>query len=710
MSDTTYVDPDPETMADPNDEALRKIHAEAMKRFDNIQSTVYDERMLCLSDRRFVSIAGAQWEGALQLQFENKPRMEVNKVLLGVMRIINEKRNNPVTVEFLAKDDADADQADFVNGLFRADEQDSNAEEAYNNAFEEAVTGGFGAWRLRADYEDKESEDNDYQRICIEPIYDADSCVFFDLSSQRQDKSDAKFAFVLIAKTHEDLLEEWGEDPAGFDKSITQCYFDWVTDNQAYIAEYYVAEEVKEMVQVWRDVLGEEKKYYKADFQNDPGLLERLPITGNTFVRKKATVRTKIHKYLLSGQSVLEDCGYIAGTQIPIVPVYGRRFYIDGVERCVGHVRPGKDPQRILNVEVSKMVELAATSSPSIPILMPEQIAGHESSWNRRNIDLPGYLLTNPITDAQGNMLPAGPIGYIAPPEIPQAWAALIQLANQDIEQILGNRQNTDKIVANISEETVASVQSSVDMQTYTFISNFALAMKRSGEIYLPMGKEIYVDEGRKVKTITEQGDAQVAEIKAPAMSDNGATTANDLSKASFDVITDVGPSSKSRRDATVKKLMQMIAVPGLDPQTMQILQYLILLNTEGEGIQDAREYARKNLVKNGVLKPTDEEAKAMQLESAKPDPNAELLKAAANEANANAQRAQADVVKTMAEIEQINAKTIETLATVEAKTNGMAIQLAELAGYLMPKGSPGQEPQPLPAGTTIPQLNQPAP
>jgi len=421
-------------------------------------------------------------------------------------------------------------------------------------------------------------------------------------------------------------------------------------------------------------------------------------------------VRTKIHKYILSGQSVLEDCGYIAGENIPIVMEWGQRPIIDGIERPSGHVQAGMDPQRILNVEVSKMVELAAISAPAIPIVTAEQIKGYESSWNRRNIDIPGYLLVNAMTDAQGNTLPAGPIATLNPPDIPPAQAVLIQMADKYIEDILGNRQNTDKIVSNISEETVAAVQGSLDMQTYQYLSNFANSMKRCGEIWLSMAKELYVDQGRKVSTLGEGDKIIKVNLKTPMMSDKGAVLGNDLTKASFDVMVDIGPSSKSRRDATVKKLMQMIAVPGLDPQTMQILQYLILLNTEGEGIQDAREYARKNLVKNGVLKPTDEEAKAMAVESQKPDPNAELLKAAANEANANAQRAQADVVKTMAEIEQINAKTIETLATVEAKTNGMAVQLAELAGFLMPKGSPGQEPQPLPPGTTIPQLNQPAP
>ena len=75
------------------------------------------------------------------------------------MRIINEYRNNRITVDFVPKDGAtDDDLADTCDGLYRADEQDSYADEAYDNAFEEAVGGGFGAWRLRTEYEDPEDD------------------------------------------------------------------------------------------------------------------------------------------------------------------------------------------------------------------------------------------------------------------------------------------------------------------------------------------------------------------------------------------------------------------------------------------------------------------------------------------------------------------------------------------------------------------------
>ena len=63
-----------------------------------------DERRQALEDREFYSVAGKQWAGKLGEQFENKPKFESNKVHLAVIRIINEYRNNPVTVDFISKD------------------------------------------------------------------------------------------------------------------------------------------------------------------------------------------------------------------------------------------------------------------------------------------------------------------------------------------------------------------------------------------------------------------------------------------------------------------------------------------------------------------------------------------------------------------------------------------------------------------------------
>ena len=125
-------------------------------------------------------------KGPIGEQFENKPRFEVNKIHLSVIRIINEYRNNRIAVDFVSKDGSPDDGlAETCNGLYRADEQDSVADEAFDNAFEEGVGGGFGAWRLRTTYEDDEDDENEKQRIRFEPIYDADSSVL--LRSRRKE-------------------------------------------------------------------------------------------------------------------------------------------------------------------------------------------------------------------------------------------------------------------------------------------------------------------------------------------------------------------------------------------------------------------------------------------------------------------------------------------------------------------------------------------
>jgi len=92
------------------EQRLSNLHAEAVAEFDNIQGAMRDERLQALQDRRFYSLAGAQWEGALGEQFANKPKFEVNKIHLAVLRIISEYRNNRITVDFLSKEGNEYDK------------------------------------------------------------------------------------------------------------------------------------------------------------------------------------------------------------------------------------------------------------------------------------------------------------------------------------------------------------------------------------------------------------------------------------------------------------------------------------------------------------------------------------------------------------------------------------------------------------------------
>ena len=672
----------------PNDQRLANLHAEALRQFNDIQTALRDERLQCLQDRRFYSLCGAQWEGPLYDQYENKPRFEVNKIMLAVIRIVNEYRNNRITVDYVSKDGTENDKlAEVCDGLYRADEQASVADEAYDNAFEEAVGGGIGAWRLRTVYEDEEDDEDDRQRIRFEPIYDADSSVFFDLNAKRQDKSDAKYCFVVTSMTRESYKETYNDDPTDWPKIIHQYEFDWSTPDVVFVAEYYKLEEKTETIRIFQAIDGTEERYTQTDFANDETLEETLMAIGTREVRQKRVKRMRVRKYIMSGGKVLEDAGYIAGKCIPIVVVYGKRWFVDNIERCMGAVRLAKDAQRLKNMQLSKLGEISALSSIEKPIMTPEQVAGHQVMWAEDNLRDYPYLLINPVSGPDGNTQIAGPVAYTRSAAIPPAMAALLQITEQDMQDILGNPQGADKMVSGVSGKAVELIQTRVDMQTFIYMSNFAKGMKRCGEIWLSMAKEIYTEDKRKMKTIAPTGEAGMVELMQPMIDPETGSMmmANDLSDATFDVVAEVGPSSSSKRAATVRALTGMLQITQ-DPETAQVLTAMAMMNMEGEGVGDANAYFRKKLLRMGVVKPTDDEAQQLmeEMQGQPQDPNAMYLQAAAEEATAKAAKARADTVETVASAELKRAQTLETLGKVEETAQNMALTNTEAVQQIL--------------------------
>ena len=150
----------------------------------------------------------------------------------------------------------------------------------------------------------------------------------------------------------------------------------------------------------------------------------------------------------------------------------------------------------------------------------------------------------------------------------------------------------------------------------------------------------------------------------------------NDLSRASFDVAVDVGPSSSSRREATIRSLTGIMQVAS-DPETMQVLQAMAIMNMEGEGIGDVREFFRKKLVKMGAMKPNDEEAEAMAAAAKQKSSQDLALEGMAEEAQAEATAARAGVLKTVAQVENIKADTVKILADIDMQSTEQAIKIS---------------------------------
>ncbi|WP_186267811.1 portal protein [Burkholderia gladioli] len=673
-----------------------EVVEESITHFDMAYKSQQEIRLKCLQDRRFVFVDGAQWEDGLRLQFDNKPRFEVNKLHMACVRIFNEYRANRISVAFdPTNDDADKQTAEMLEGAYRHDERHSGGQEAYDNAFEEGVAGGMGAWRLRNVYADEDDEDDDTQKIVIEPIYDADSSVFFSLDGKRYDKSDAGRCWVITSMSRDEYAEKWGEPPeddyglpstaqgTSFRKVQKMTEFDWYTPDVIYVAEYYVKEEKKKKVLVYR-LPGQNKKDRKFDEselteQDRQDMLDQ----GYQHIRTRTVKARRVHKWIHDGSRVLEDCGIIAGPNIPIVPFYGKRAYIDNQERIMSHIRLGKDAQRLFNMQISLLAMISALSPRRKPIFTPEQMRGHAVNWANDNIDDNPFLLINGIDNGNGGLIPAGPIGYTEPPNVPEPLAALMQLTDASIKELTGNQEAGEQVASNISDALMERVQDKVDMMAFIYMDNMSKSIQRSGEIWLGMFREIADEDGRKIPTLGEDGKRGVAVLRQPRMVDGASQMVNDPSRGKFQVTVDTGPAFKSRRDKTVRSLVAMLQYVD-DPQLKQIITSLALTNMDGEGIDDLQEFLRMQLVQMGVVKPTDDEKKKLEaIEQQKanqpPDPQSQYFLAAAQREGAAAGKDHAQTFKTLIDAENSRADAIAKLANARQGDLQNAIQVLQL-------------------------------
>jgi hypothetical protein len=168
-----------------------------------------------------------------------------------------------------------------------------------------------------------------------------------------------------------------------------------------------------------------------------------------------------------------------------------------------------------------------------------------------------------------------------------------------------------------------------------------------------------------------------------PKVDENGqGYLANDLSKAKLSVRADVGPSSSSRRAATVRALSAVLETTQ-DPQTQTILTAMIMMNMEGEGLSDVRQYFRRQLVQMGAVKPTEEEKQALAEQQANqpPDPNSSYLLAAAQNQLADAENKRKNGQLTDAKVAQTIADALSKIAGIKQGDAAHALNVVDTLG-----------------------------
>jgi len=549
-------------MADDYDPRIQE--AVEFLKFANDADTT--NRQEALDDLKFGG--GDQWPVELQnsRNLESRPVITVNKVDNYCRQVSNQQRQQRPRIKVHATNTHDdMVDAQTIQGIIRHIEVNSNADHAYDNAFEYAVRMGWGYMRVRTNYV---SEDSFDQEIYIDPV-DNPFTVYFDPNSVAPDGSDADRCLITTMMRKDEFRKMYPDADDG-GTSFTQrgtgdSQSEWITREDIRLAEYYYTVKEKATLYLLSDGT--------ATFADDKDFFNRLDAYGITVVDKRDSYKKTIKYCKLTAVEILEERDW-AGKYLPIVPVYGRHIVIGDKRKKFGMIRYAKDPQRMYKFWQTSITEGVALAPKAKWLLAEGQDEGHENDWANANIkSFP--LLRYKQTDIDGRPAPA-PVRL--QPEPPQAgiMAAAMGVDN-DIKAIMGVFDPAQLGQGNISGKALNGQQQQVDLTNFDYYDNLTRSISHIGKICLDLIPKIY-DTERVMRIIGDDGKPELLTIN---QRDSVGRVLNDISVGQYDVVMETGPGYNSKRQEAVDNMLPLLSAA---PDLMKVAGDLVFRNMDWPG------------------------------------------------------------------------------------------------------------------------------
>jgi hypothetical protein len=558
-----------------------------------------EQRMLEEDDLRFCDPT-TQWTDEDRATRTEAGRPCLTEDLIGsfIRQVCNEQRKNKPGVQINpVGDGADDDTAEVIQGLVRHIEYSSNADTAYDTAFQSAVRTGRGFYRLCTDYEDSESDD---QEIQIKRVPNS-AMVFIDPAAQESDFSDARWGGFKTWMSRDGYKASYGESRLGNAgssawRSIGDDAPDWMSGDggACMVVEY-----------IWKELTKSKTK------------------------SGRETYKVQIKWVKCTAVEILER-GELPGIYIPIIPVLGDEIIQNGQRTWSGIVRAGKDPQKRHNYLLTSQIERIAFTPIATWMGVKGFMGKDKSSWQNAHKAQTASLEFEPV-DIAGN--PATPPQLVTQEAAIQSVTVALQGSEMGMKAVLGmydanmgNRQGGESGVA------IQRLQSQGDTGNFHFQDNLSRAIRLEGRIILSW-LPVYYDRERIVRIIGEDGSQTTVKINGSiqkpeeGMSKDQVGKTFSITTGKYDVTISTGPSYQSKRqedramagDLVAKTLDSPIATelaerlmpldiaqkaqagnhPQIPPQLQQAMQKMQMENQQlTEALHKAMDEIDQNITK----------------------------------------------------------------------------------------------------------------
>ena len=667
------------------------IIKDAIEEFEDSEQASSFNRANYQKDTSFAR-GSKQWPEAVEKQRiqEARPVLTINKLPALIRSVVNESKQNKPAIEVAPVDNgADVNTAQIINGIIRSIERNSNAQVAYGTAVDQAVTGGFGFFRIDIDYAHQDSFDLQAQ---IKRIPNALS-VHWDTSSSEFDASDWRYAFIsdhLSKEEYKKLYPDasmiaWDSADIGGDTG------NWLDDDQIRVAEYF--KRVEKMRKLYRFSVPNPETG-KSDVQtatenqmemlataffesqgvdvpntNESGLVEAfVQASGIQINAERDSTYFEVMRYIINSVEVLEEEKW-PGMCIPICPVWGDESYQDGKRVFKSLISDAKDSQAMFNFWRSATTELVAPA-PKTPWVGPKGFIpkGHESKWASANTRSHAYLEYDPAS--------GGAPQRQAFASVPAGAMQEAMNSNEDMQAITGIYPSSIGARSNeTSGKAILARERQGDVSNFHFIDNLSRAIQYAGKILVDIIPSVY-SERETIRILGEDQAEEVVQLtqEAGGSLEEGMTGDKklyNLSVGRYDVTVKTGPSFSTQREETRETLIELMrAVPG----AAGVVGDALLEHMDFQGADRIAKRLKAMLPEN-IRSLEDEKI------SGSDNPEAAALQAQLDQGRQQMQQMQQQGQALTKELEQVkNDKSADAqLKQVEAQLKGKELELKEL-------------------------------
>ena len=506
---------------------------------------------------------GNQWSAAdIQARtLSGRPCLTINEVDAYCRQVTNNQRQQRPRIKAHPVNSlADPKIAEVLTGLTRHIEVNSDADNAYDLAFEYVVSMGWGYWRVLTDYVREDSFDQDISIAQVENPF----TVYFDPNSALPDGSDAEKCLVTDTMTKAAFKRAYpSAQDSGFTATATgDNTSDWVTKDDIRIAEYFEVERKKSKL-----VMLSDGTVTWADKLPDMEILQKA---GISIKGDRESYRRSVMWYKTTAFEELDKKPW-PGRWIPIVPVYGDQYMIEGKKRRSGLVRNGRDPQIMLNYWHTAATE-ALAMAPKAKWLMAEgQDESYEREWTNANIS-PSPVLHYKTTDV--NDREVGRPERIQPEPPPSGILEMVSGASNSLQKVMGMFDPATRAGGPTSGKALQGERGQSEMSNFHYYDNLTRSIKHTGRIILDLVPKIY-DSARVVRIIGDDGKPSLTPINTPQPPQQGQQgpqpddtqqavmkIMNDVTVGEYDVVMDTGPGFNTKRLEALDSFQGLMAGP----------------------------------------------------------------------------------------------------------------------------------------------------